>query len=72
MNSHISHSKQEKRWIKQKEITNLFDISRSTLWRWRRNNLFPQPIQIGERFQFWDLHEIEQWVVHNKNNGGLS
>ncbi len=35
--------------------------SKSTLWRWIREGIFPQPIKFG-RFNKWYQSDIEQWL----------
>jgi len=70
MSTQTSLFNQNARWVKQSELIKLLRISRSTLWRWRRYKLFPQPIQIGERTQFWNLNDIDQWIVNSNNNRG--
>lgn len=33
----------------QSDVSNLFHVSRSTIWRWVRNGQLPAPTQIGRR-----------------------
>ena len=33
----------------QSDVSNLFHVSRSTIWRWVRNSQLPAPTQIGRR-----------------------
>src|SRR2546430_1255489 len=37
--------------------------SRSSVWRWMRQGLFPLPVEGGIRRNAWRLSDIEDWVA---------
>lgn len=37
-------------------------ISRTTLWEWRRNGVFPQPLKIGGGLHGWRESVILEWL----------
>jgi prophage regulatory protein len=36
------------------------DIDRATLWRWRRDGHFPNPVRIGT-IEFWSIAALDAW-----------
>ena len=36
--------------------------SRTTIWRWEKQNLFPKRMQFGPNSVGWMLADIEDWV----------
>jgi prophage regulatory protein len=37
-------------------------VSRATIWRWVRENKFPQPIRLSSGICVWHLIDISQWI----------
>jgi predicted DNA-binding transcriptional regulator AlpA len=50
----------EKKYLPGYKVQQRYNISDMTLWRWRKNRGFPDPMKVGER-SFYDLELIEQW-----------
>jgi len=48
--------------IRIKELAEMLSISKTTIWRMRRSDEFPQPLKIGSRMIAWDLAVIEDWL----------
>ena len=46
-------------YVRDTELAERYSISRSTVWRWTRNGLLPQPIQLSKACTRWRLDEIE-------------
>jgi len=44
--------------LSAKEVTEMFGISRSTIWRLEKENKFPARIQLSERRVGWEEGEI--------------
>lgn len=44
------------------------DISRSTIDRWIRLDLFPKKIQLGKNSVGWNLSEVENWFKSKNSN----
>ena len=57
--------------IRIEELTYLLGISKSTLWRWRKDPSvnFPSAIMLGSRVVGWRLIEIDTWLNSNKCEG---
>jgi prophage regulatory protein len=53
----------------EKEVCCAIGIHRKTLWKWRRDGKFPQPIQVGERAIRWDESDITAWLEAKKGAG---
>ena len=41
-------------------------VSRSTLYRWMGDALFPGPVHLGPRVRRWRQSEIDNWFRHLK------
>lgn len=54
------------RIVRAAELTKLLGISSTSLWRWRQNGDFPQPIALGSRMVGWKVIDIESWLDANK------
>ena len=46
-----------------KKVMEITGLSRVTLWRLARQNLFPTPIRIGIRAVGWRASEIDEWMA---------
>ena len=42
------------------------DISRSTLWRWQAEGLFPKRLKLGPRRIGWRESEVLEWVANRE------
>jgi prophage regulatory protein len=40
----------------------LLPVSKNTIWRWVRENKFPQPIKLGERTTVWNIEEVNEFI----------
>lgn len=40
----------------------LGDIDNSTLWRWRRQRGFPEPIKASPVVNLWRVEDVEAWL----------
>ena len=47
--------------LTSEQIQNEFGISRTTVYLWTKQKLFPAPIKIGPRFIRWRRSVIEAW-----------
>lgn len=45
-----------------KDICDLLKTTTSTLWRWRKSGLFPQPLRVGPRRAFWKLEDVQAFL----------
>jgi len=48
--------------LKIEDLANNLNISRSTIWRWRKQKIIPEPIAIGPRLVAWRASDIEDWL----------
>jgi prophage regulatory protein len=39
------------------------NISRSSIWRWERDGLFPRRVQVGPRRVGWRESQVNQWIA---------
>lgn len=61
----------EKKIIRANELAQLLGISTTTLWRWRRKNLMPQPIYLGPRMIGWRPEDVNSWLENASAQGGI-
>lgn len=57
--------------IRASDLCRYLRISSTTLWRWRRQNLIPQPLSLGPRMIGWHATDIHDWLEAMKQEGGL-
>jgi len=57
------------RLLKIADMVNQFGVSRSTIWRWRKAKIIPEPMLIGARLVAWRSIDIEQWLEKIKKDG---
>jgi predicted DNA-binding transcriptional regulator AlpA len=43
------------------EVLERYQIGRQSLWRWRQNRDFPNPISPSHARPFWRISDIEAW-----------
>lgn len=60
------------RCLRESEILEALGISRTTLWRWRRNEGFPAPIRIGPATNAWPAAAVERWLASRPTAGGAA
>ncbi len=50
------------RLIRPNELAKMLGVSTVTLWKWRRDKILPEPMNIGPRFIAWHPDIIEHWI----------
>ncbi|MFP7572440.1 helix-turn-helix transcriptional regulator [Marivita sp. S2033] len=45
------------------QVAKRFDVSKDSIWRWKRNGDFPKPVRLGGSTTRWRLSDIEDWEV---------
>src|SRR5262245_40854494 len=58
------------RMLRESEILEALGISRTTLWRWRRDEGFPAPLRIGPATNAWPAAAVERWIASRPSAGG--
>ena len=43
------------------QIAERFNVSKDTIWRWRRKGEFPAPFKLGGKTTRWRLSDVEEW-----------
>lgn len=49
-----------------KEVTLMFRISRTTLWRLESAGRFPKGTRISKRKKVWRKKDLESWLMHSQ------
>lgn len=58
----------QQQFIRMKDLANrsdnrgLIGVSAQTIWKWVKNNQFPQPIKLGTNITVWRLSDINTWM----------
>ena len=51
---------QATRWVTDKFLSDYFQVSRITIWRWAKIGKLPPPKKIGDNCTRWDFQKITQ------------
>jgi len=51
------------------DLATLVNKSKVTIWRWRKDEILPQPILVNGKCLGWRTSVIEQWL--DDNQGGV-
>jgi prophage regulatory protein len=51
----------ENLYLSVDQIALRFGVSKGSIWRWRRNGDFPNPVKLGGTTTRWRLADIEDW-----------
>lgn len=43
------------------QVATRFNVSKDTIWRWKRNGEFPAPVKLGGTTTRWRLADIEEY-----------
>lgn len=52
---------QENLYLSVDQVAARFNVSKDTIWRWKRNGEFPAPIKLGGATTRWRLCDIEEY-----------
>lgn len=50
--------------LTQQDVINYLQVTRQTIYTWRRQGIFPKPYQIGRNLR-WKQEDIDQFVGQN-------
>jgi len=59
--------KQPQRLIRIREMLQLLACSRTTLYRWVKEGIFPTPLMCGGRTLGWPANNYERWLEQQKH-----
>lgn len=45
------------------DVSEHFNVTPRTIWRWVADGVFPAPLRIGRRMRYWDATEIDSWLA---------
>lgn len=48
-------------YLNIQEVSAVLKVSRSTLWRWIKEGLFPKPIRLGPKAVRWKVSDLAAW-----------
>ena len=54
---------QEARAIRFRELQKKVGASRSTIFRWEKQGVFPQHFSLGKNSVAWLLSDVEKWLL---------
>lgn len=60
------------RFLKLREVLFSTGLSRSTIYKYIADDLFPKPVSLGERSVAWVEDEVNDWLiarVHERDEG---
>jgi prophage regulatory protein len=50
------------RILRRPELLSIIGVSRSTLYSWISNGLFPRPVRIGPNAVGWTTDDVSAWL----------
>lgn len=53
--------------LRLKQVVELTNISKATIWRWVKDGTFPKPIRITNRVTVWKNSDIEAYIASVTN-----
>lgn len=48
-------------YLSVEQVASRYNVSKDTIWRWRREGDFPKPLKLGGKTSRWRLTDIEVW-----------
>lgn len=60
----------ELRIVRVAEAARRLGVNRSTLWRWVKDGLMPQPIHLGPAVRGWNQSDLERWIAERTQDHG--
>jgi len=48
-------------YLSVEQVAARYNVSKDTIWRWRRDGDLPKPVKLGGRTSRWRLSDIEAW-----------
>jgi prophage regulatory protein len=43
------------------EVVERYGVTRQTIWRWRREGIFPEPLALSSKVHRWRVRDLEAW-----------
>lgn len=59
-------------FYRAKDICELMQVSRSTVYRLTRDGILPQPLKLTARMVVWKKSDIEQWAEQIRHAASLN
>jgi len=56
--------------IRQREVSRMTGLSRTSIWRWEKDGRFPPRRRLGARCVCWLRHEVEAWILEQTGRPG--
>ncbi len=57
----MASSPSDNLYLSVDQVATRFNVSKDTIWRWKRQDAFPRPVKLGGMTTRWRLSDIEQW-----------
>lgn len=54
--------------LRLKQVVQLTNISKATIWRWVKDGTFPQPMKITNRVTVWKSSDIQAYIASVTQN----
>lgn len=59
--------------LRRQQVIERVGLSRSSIYSYMSQNLFPRPIKIGARAVAWDVNAINEWIASRPMSvGGMA
>lgn len=56
------NTSKEVQFYRLSQLKQKLNVSRSSIWSWVKQDLFPKPIKLGKNCTAWNAEDIHAWV----------
>lgn len=56
--------------LRRQDVLALLNVHRATLWRWRRDGVFPKPFKLPSGSVRWSEADVLAWLASCRKAGG--
>ncbi|ABI55992.1 helix-turn-helix transcriptional regulator [Alkalilimnicola ehrlichii] len=60
---------QQTTYLSLRQITERYNVHKSTAWRWVAAGRFPKPVKLSPGCTRWKLSDLEQWEAEQAGEG---
>lgn len=58
-----------KTFLSDKQVAARYGVQRTSIWRWIRNNNFPEPVKLSPGCTRWPLDRVQEWEQQKAKRG---
>lgn len=63
-----SNSTHEQQYLTYRDVINITTLGKSTIYKWRKQNKFPNPIKLSWKKSVWLKDDVDKWMEKSNHN----